>query len=94
MAKLYRTDGTAQDITPKNGKDFQLKELYEALGCELVEAIRIPTAGKIVIIDEEGKLNGKDINGDMTYYLRYHSVIASWDFIVGDAIMCDSDELR
>ena len=39
MAKLFRTDGTAMDITPKNGTDFQLDELYEALDCELVEVI-------------------------------------------------------
>ena len=30
MAKLYRTDGKVKDITPKNGTDFQLEDLYES----------------------------------------------------------------
>ena len=94
MAKLFRTDGTAMDITPKNGTDFQLDELYEALDCELVEVIRIPWAGKIVVIDEEGKFSGKGVNEEITHYLRYHSAIASYDYIIGDAIICGTEELR
>ena len=94
MAKLFRTDGTAMKKKKKNGTDFQLDELYEALDCELVEVIRIPWAGKIVIMDEEGKFCGKGVNEEITHYLRYHSAIASCDYIIGDAIICGTEEFR
>ena len=62
MAKLYRTDGKVKEITPKNGTDFQLEELYEALDCSCIDVIRIPGTSDIVIIDDEGKFSEKGIN--------------------------------
>ena len=93
MAKLFRTDGKVKEITPKNGTDFQLEELYEALDCGCIDVIRIPGTSDIVIIDDEGKFSEKGINERLTYRLRYKGAIFSDDFIVGDAIVCDDSEL-
>jgi len=94
---LLETDGSYSEVRPKNGTDFQLKELYSHLNCELIEIARSQASGSvgaarrnyILIIDEEGKLKSKP-----------HNPIASeWyssptDIIVGPAILCHSDYLR
>lgn len=94
MARLYKTDGTSCQITPENGTDFKLEELYRLLNCRTVELVRIPQAGKIAIIDEEEKFSDKAPNYAVTGYLRYHSAIGRDNVIIGDAIVCESRELR
>ena len=32
MSKIYKSNGEIVDIEPKNGKDFQLKELNDIVG--------------------------------------------------------------
>ena len=90
MAKLIKTDGSVTDVAPKNGKDFKLDELRELIGCEYIEIVRVPlTHGKILIVDEEGKLNGKEFNERAT--VIYGNIL---DYIVGDALMCDRGEVK
>ena len=37
MAKLIKPDGTTVEIEPKNGKNFRLEELYDLIGCRMVQ---------------------------------------------------------
>lgn len=53
MAKLIKPDGTTTEITPKNGKNFKLDELYAAIGCETVQICQARSRGEILIFDEE-----------------------------------------
>ena len=83
MAILLREDGTSQNIVPKNGNDFKLKELYEMLNCELIEVVQTNSAGIIMIIDEEGKLKNLPINIEASRLSKIGD-----DYIVGNAVVC------
>lgn len=92
MAFLYKTDGTRQEIYPKEEK-FTLEELYELLDCELIEVVRI-TPEKNMIIDEEGKYTKSDINAIATFIAHVVNAIHHDDFIVGSAIVCNHQEFE
>lgn len=59
MAKLYKSNGDIVDVEPKNGRTFMLEELRELLTCDLVEPVFLK-GGKIMLVDEEGKLTKSD----------------------------------
>ena len=88
-AILIKADGTVTEIEPKNGTDFQLQECYKLLGCDMIQVI--PTrAGRIMVIDEEGKLNNKPVNREATAMVE----LFPGDYIVGDALICSEDQFR
>jgi hypothetical protein len=51
---LLRTDGTSTEVQPKNGTNYSLEELYELLGCEMIEVVYTQDNNTILICDEEG----------------------------------------
>lgn len=89
MGKLIKTDGTVIEVQPKNGTDYTLEELQEFVG-GYIEVIPAYEEGNILIINEEGKLNGLPRNGRATDLAD----IYLWDYLVGDALYCRSDEVR
>lgn len=65
-AYLIELDGTLNEVKPENGTDFQLKEMYKMLQCEMIELISLAN-GMYMVIDEEGKLtNNPEINKKAT----------------------------
>jgi hypothetical protein len=88
-AKLYKTDGTILDVVPANGTDFQLKELQEMVG-GYIEIIPVSN-GKIMVLDDEGKLKGKPINDVATMiFMR----AGFYDTIVGDVLVCNDEMVQ
>lgn len=92
LAYLYRTDDTREKVTPK-GEKFSLDELYELLKCELIEVVRL-TPSINMIIDEEGKFTKSEINGAATFVAHVVEAIQPDDFIVGDVIVCNTEEFE
>lgn len=91
-AKILKQDGRAIEVEPLNGETFCLKEMYELLGCELIEIVTLRNSDDILVIDEEGKFNsGKFINDRATEIAARHGGIATYDYIVGDALLCRSE---
>ena len=89
-ALLIKETGESQFIAPKNGTDFTLEELYALIGCDLIEVVYpLVDNGNIFIIDEEGKLTGKDINYAATIMWGYPG-----DALVGDVIFCHTSMLK
>lgn len=89
MATLYKTDGTEAEVTPKNGKDFKLAELNEFVE-GFIEIVRL-RGGKILVINEEGKLEGLKLNAKATeLYQQAHGPV---DVIVGNALYCDTGQV-
>ena len=86
-AKIIYTDKEAEDYTPKNGKTFELDELQGIVDGNF-EIVRLRD-GRIIIVDEDGKLKDKAVNIPATNIMRRDHYTT--DYIVGTAIVCDSD---
>ena len=92
-AKLLKASGEVMEIEPKNGTDFKLDELYKHLQCSLVEVINL-NQNDIMVVDDEGKWASKVINVNATKCAQENQAIIFWDYIVGDAIVCNRKMIR
>lgn len=90
MARLYKTNGEVIEVSPKNNRDFTLEELQSFVEGD-IEIINL-TAEKILIVNEEGKINKLPFNELATeLWKKYYG---RTDYIVGNALLCNSDEVR
>jgi hypothetical protein len=87
MATLIKQDGTREEITPANGKKFTLVEMQTLVGGYIEMAQT--NDGQYLVIDEEGKIKGKDINQVASAMYRFFP----HDYIVGDAILASRREV-
>jgi hypothetical protein len=87
MATLFKTDGTQTEVSPKNGRKFTLEELQGYVE-GFIEVVRTHD-GRLMVIDEEGKLKGKPYNRGATHLYE----CGSRDPIVGDAIIGTRKEM-
>ena len=93
-ARLLKFSGEVMEIEPKNGTDFKLDELHKHLNCSLVEVINI-NQDDIMVVDDEGKLKANNvINVNATMLAQENQAITSWDYIAGDAIVCNRKMVR
>ena len=93
-AKLLKVSGEVMEIEPKNCTDFKLDELYKHLQCSLVEVINL-NQDDIMVVDDEGKLKANNvINVNATMLAQENQAITSWDYIAGDAIVCNRKMVR
>lgn len=83
------TNGEKKVVRPKNGTDFKLVELQGFVG-GYIEVVTLDN-GRIMVVNEEGKLLGLDYNIGATN-LVYECGIK--DLIVGDVLVCDDDMVR
>lgn len=91
MAKLYKTSGETLDVEPRNGTDFQYDELNSFVG-GLIEIIWLNNED-LMVVNEEGKLKDLPFNEKATEL--YGSIFGeSTDFIVGDALICKSNQIK
>lgn len=91
-AKWLKANCDVVDVTPKNGRDFQLDELKRFVG-GFIEIVRINDK-QIMVVNEEGKLNGLPYNSLATeaLILAYQGRVD--DYIVGDVLLCDNDMVK
>ena len=87
MATLIRPNGEEITVFPENKRDFQLDELQCIVGglIELVNTID----GKIMVINEEGKIKELPVNWKATELYQY----GDYDLIAGDALICQEHEI-
>lgn len=91
MAKLIETDGSVREVAPKNGRSFTLDEMRALIGCEWIEIVHLPmTVETFLVVDEEGKLNGKAMNEKATRMYGH----MPFDYIAGNALLCKRGEVR
>lgn len=85
MATIYRTDGTVEEVEPKNGTGFSLKELYDAINSDCVEFVRI-SDNRYMVVDENGL--AKQLDWNLMACALYHGTI------VGDVLVCDRSQIK
>lgn len=88
MSKLIKADGTTVEVRPNNGTDYTLEELQGFVG-GYIEIVPTYKDDEILVVNEEGKLEGLPFNKEATLLARI-----SWDYIAGDALLCKSREVR
>jgi len=85
VTQVIAPDGTITTVEPLNGRDFKLVELYTHTQSTTVQMIDMPD-GRVMWMDEEGKLTGKEPNPVAT------ALVAKWllpgDYIAGHALVC------
>ena len=86
MAQLIFTNGKTAEVSPKNGTDFQLEELQEFVGGH-IEIVYLRD-GRMMIVNEEGKLRALPINREATV------LYGALDVITGNALVCERDEVK
>lgn len=90
MAQLYRADGTVEDFPePANGTDYALQEMRTAIGGGYIQIVETRD-GRMMVIDEEGKLKQMRLNVAATE-LYIHGAA---DPIAGDALVCDPGQIK
>lgn len=89
MAYIINTDETITNVTPANGTDFTLDEL-NAIVDGFIEILYIDD-NQIMVVNEEGKLNGLDLNTRATRLIREAGIN---DFIAGRALVCDTKQVK
>ncbi len=96
MAIYYKTNGEVKEVKPKNNKTFQYEEL-KAMVDGLVEIVPLPS-GKSIIVNEEGKIIGLEVNKKATEYWKKEYPIEEYpnnndELIVGNALVVDELEI-
>ena len=89
LSTIIRTDGTRQNVEPKNKKDFQLDELQEIVE-GYIEIVPLSST-QIMVVNEEGHIHKKPYNhlATLTAYLA-----GIREVIVGNVLVCDSDKVK
>jgi len=87
-AEIIRANGDRMFVEPENKKEFTLKELQGFVGgyIQIVET----RDSRLIVLNEEGKLNKLPTNGIATAYYKY----GKKDVIVGDVIIINKDQIR
>ena len=90
MAQIIKTTVEVVEVSPENGTDFQLEELWDIVG-GYIEIVNLQD-GRLLCLDDEGKLKGKDMNIKATDIYRAAFPMCK-DFIVGDVLVCNENEI-
>ena len=90
--EIIKADGTRINIRPENGRDFQLRELQEIVG-GYIQIISLHD-GRLMVLNEEGKLLALPYNNDATEIAQEAEAIFDYDFIAGDVLVCKEGEVR
>lgn len=95
MAQVIKVDGTIIEVVPENGKTFEIDEIKRHLGMGKDDLIQIVDMGDtLMVIDEEGKLKDLPFNPMATEIAHMYRAIFSADYISGDALICNSNEIE
>ena len=90
MAVLIKSDGTKKEIVPHNGVCFSLKELQGYVD-GYIEPIFLNN-GQVLVVNEEGKY-GYPTNENATQIAVQHHALFEGDYISGDVVHCQEDEM-
>lgn len=90
MATIYHPADAPRDVTPANGTNFTLEEMQSIVG-GYIQIIFLGN-GKVMVINEEGKLLKLPTNAHATLIAHQHKAIFPLDCIVGTALVCRERE--
>lgn len=87
---VYKADGSKEEHILWNNYKLQMEEMQEIVG-GYFEYVSL-SDGRLIIVNEKGLLQGLPVNIEATNILRRDH--ATTQYIVGNAIICDSDMIE
>lgn len=101
MAIYYTLDGKFREVSPVNGKYFTYEELQNFVkdgDNTMIEIVPLPS-GKSIVVNEEGKLIGLEINKLATEFWKIEYPLSKYpenndELIVGNALVVEASELE
>lgn len=98
MAKIYKTNGEVIEVSPKNGKTFELEELQaivehkvDGVPYHYIEIINLRD-GRLMVVNEEGKLIDAPMNNKATdIFVQSFGAV---DIVVGNVLVCNGNEIE
>jgi hypothetical protein len=88
-AILYKTDGTKEEVTPKNGKTFSLEEIHGFIGGYMELQLTVDKKN-FIVMNEEGGLLELPVNHYATG-LCAHLHTYQNKGVRGNVLVCDPD---
>lgn len=95
-AVRIRVDGVVENITPMNGSDFSLEEMYKLIGQDIIDFVYLPN-DKLFVVDDEGFYRVPlNINWIATRILSELYLMANQRpaFIFGDVLLVNSNQVK
>lgn len=86
-AFLITSEGRVEEISPLNGKEFQLEEVQSRVE-GYIEVVYLSDE-QIVVVNENGKFD-KEPNIVATEIARDNKALGYCDYIAGNAVVCPS----
>lgn len=85
---LIKANTTIKEIKPMNGEKFMPQELQSYVG-GFIETIDLYD-GRVMVIDEMGKMKGRSPNIKATQILNMSEVL---DYVVGDVVVLANNKM-
>lgn len=95
-AVRIRVDGVVENITPMNGSDFSIEEMYKLIGQDIIDFVYLPN-DKLFIVDDEGFYRVPlNINWIATRILSELYLMQNQRpaFIFGDVLLVNSNQVK
>lgn len=80
--KIDPVSRTVTEINLTQNPNETLQELYDIIGCDLVQLVQLDR-GIVMVVDEEGRL--KEIKGGFTF-IGWETVIAGTGIVLGGSV--------
>ena len=90
---IIRADGTWEEMLPADGQHYTLEELKSVVGGGYIEIVHLPD-GRLMVLDEQGKLNKLPFNVEATDLFTLGKVVTVSDDIAGDVLVCEDWRIR
>jgi hypothetical protein len=95
VAILLLTNGTKREVTPANGRDFSLTELYELIGCDCITTWSVVLGGcqYVAVSDDDAHAKNAPYNQQASDLYQQSGGLPGWP-ILGNALVCEMDEVN
>lgn len=88
MAKLIAVDGTVTQVEVPTEDSARLKFFQDAVG-GYIQVAGKSHEGKMLLVDEDGKLKGKEFNALATQLAHSFHGLSRADYLVGDVLVVE-----
>jgi hypothetical protein len=92
LDRIIKANGEVIETSPKNGTDYSLEELHDVVN-GYIEIVSSKDDREVMVVNEEGKLEGLPLNPKATYWHETHTNLP-FDYIVGDVLICDKKHIK